>query len=305
MPIQRLSQLVDRVKTLPCTKVAAAYAQDSHTLSAICRARDEGFAEPIVVGDRAKILSVCAEAGLSPDGLQIVDIPDPVQASREAVRLVREDEADVLMKGSTSTDVYLRAILDKKTGLLPEGRIMSHVCIVEVPAYPKLMFLSDVAVIPHPTLEQKMQMIKYSVAVARSFGIDVPRVALLSAMEKPTPKLPDSMEAAILTKQCDRNIMGDVVIDGPVDLFLACDKESVRIKNIASPLDGEADIFIFPDIEASNLFYKGLMLFAQGELAALIRGTIKPALVTSRSESVMSKLYSMAFGCLMAHSEKE
>ena len=177
---------------------------------------------------------------------------------------------------------------------------MSYVCALELPRYHKLLFLSDTAVLPYPDMDQKLAMIRYSVQMAHKFGIEDPKVALISATEKPTEALPASMEYAQICKMAERGQVKGCTIDGPLDLFLACDPSSLEIKGVASPLAGDADVLIFPNLEASNSFYKGLMLFAGGELAGLIQGTVKPVIVMSRSESEDSKYYCIALSCLMA-----
>ncbi|HRS54653.1 MAG TPA: phosphate acyltransferase, partial [Bacteroidales bacterium] len=164
----------------------------------------------------------------------------------------------------------------------------------------KLLFISDTAVIPFPNIEQKKAMINYAVNMAKRFGINRPKVALISASEKVSSDVPNTVDYAILCKMVDRGQITDCIIDGPLDVFLACDPKSLEIKGVDTPVKGDADVLIFPTLEACNAFYKGLMLFAKGELAGLIQGTIKPVVVMSRSESALSKYYCIALSCLMA-----
>jgi len=296
-PIRNLESLVSHVAALGVKKrLAVAAAQDSHTLGAVFMAVRAGIVEPILVGDSAKIAAETEKAGIS--GLEVVHVPNTADAVKDAVRLVRSGEADILMKGLVNTDVYLRAILDKEQGLLPPNSVLSHVCVVQVPSYPRLLFLTDVAVIPFPTLEQKLAMTRYAVETARRFGIAEPKVALLAATEKTSPKMPNTVDAAIIAKQCDRGQYTGAVVDGPLDVFLACDPASLPIKGLQTPVAGEADVLVFPNIECANILYKGLMLFAGGELAATMMGTTRPVTITSRSESALSKFYSVAMACL-------
>ena len=301
MSIRSLNELADHVKAKGNrTRIAVAVAEDTNTLGAILRASAEGFVLPILLGSEERIRKLCVQEGLDPADSRFIDIQDEYKATKEAVRMVRCGEADVLMKGLVGTDKLLRAVLNKEEGLLPPKAVMSYVCALELPRYHKLLFLPDTAVLPYPDMDQKLAMIRYSVQMAHKFGIEDPKVALISATEKPTEALPASMEYAQICKMAERGQVKGCTIDGPLDLFLACDPSSLEIKGVASPLAGDADVLIFPNLEASNSFYKGLMLFAGGELAGLIQGTVKPVIVMSRSESEDSKYYCIALSCLMA-----
>ncbi len=281
-------------------KLAVAYAQDPNTIEAIARAVKENIVDAYMVGDKSEIEKVAADNNIDPAIFSIVDVQGDIASTKEAVRMVKSGEADILMKGLVATDKYLKAVLDKQDGLLPPKKVLSHICAVELPKYDKLLLITDVAVIPFPTLQQKVDMIHYAVKAARKLGIEVPRIALLSATEKVNPKFESTTDAAVLCKMADRGVFGDVIIDGPLDVFLACDKPSVAIKGVPTPVDGDADVLVFPNIEAGNIFYKGLMRFAGGELAGLLQGTEKPVIVTSRSESTDSKYYSIGFAAQMS-----
>jgi phosphate butyryltransferase len=300
-PIKTLDELVEKVKSLPQKKkIAIACAEDPNTIGAVAEAVEYGLIDAILIGNEYKIRDEIINLNLNPEIFTIVNIPDPVVATAEAVRMVKHDEADVLMKGLVGTDKFLKAVLHKEKGLLPPKAVMSYVCAIEVPKYDKLLFISDTAVLPFPDLNQKIAMVNYSVNMARKFGIEEPKVALLSASEKVSKNFPNSINDSIICKMADRGQIKNCVVDGPLDVFLACDPESVKIKGIKTPINGEADVLIFPSIEASNTFYKGVMLFGGGELAGLIQGTIKPVVVMSRSESAKSKFYCIALSCLMA-----
>jgi len=247
-----------------------------------------------------KIAAVCAAEGIDPSLFEIRNVPDPGAAATEAVRMTRSGEADVLMKGLVGTDKFLKAVLNKEKGLLPPKAVMSYVCALELPQHNKLLFISDTAVLPQPDLEQKIAMVNYSVAMARRFGIEKPKVALICATEKVSPGMESTLHSALIAKMAQRGQIRNCVVDGPLDVFLACDPAAGEIKGVDSPIAGEADILIFPSLESANSFYKGLMLFAGGELAGLIQGTVKPVVVMSRSESAASKYYCVALSCLMA-----
>ncbi|MDZ4121336.1 MAG: phosphate acyltransferase, partial [Candidatus Cloacimonadaceae bacterium] len=257
--IKSLNELAEYVKSSGVkTRIAVACAEDQNTLGAIARAVQDGFVHGILLGSRQKILSVCSSESIDASIFEIIDVSDASKATVEAVRMVKENEADVLMKGLVGTDKFLKAVLDKQKGLLPPKAVMSYVCALQIPQYRKLLFVSDTAVLPFPDLEQKQAMIKYAVKMAHRFGITSPKVALISATEKVSNAFPATIDYALLSKMGDRGQFPKCTIDGPLDIFLACDPESIAIKNVPTPIDGDADVLIFPNIEAANSFYKGL-----------------------------------------------
>lgn len=280
-------------------RLAVANAVDSHTLDAVLMAVEKGLVEAYLIGDVAAIESPeLFEHNPSPY-IHIIDMPDVKQATLEAVRMVREGEADILMKGLVNTDVILRAILDKENGLLPPGRVMTYNAALEIPGYYKLVFFSDPAVIPSPSLEQRTAMIKYAINSARKFGIEHPKVALIHATEVANPKIHYMQDYLDIMDAWRKGEFGDVIMDGPLDVFLALDKERGSIKNVPTPVLGDADILIFPNFEAANVFYKGVSLFGGAEMGGLLQGPDKPVVMTSRSESVQSKFYSIAIACIL------
>jgi len=281
-------------------RIAVAWAHDIHTISAIHKAVNYGLADATMIGQLSEIKSICRKAGIDHELFTIVDSDDEVKASSEAVRLTRSGEADIAMKGLVSTDKFLKAVMDKDNGLMLPKAVLSYVGAIELPAYHKLLFVTDPAVIPEPSLEQKIVMAEYAIEMAGRFGIKKPRIALISASEKPSRHFKSSDDYGRMCKMAKKGDITDCIMDGPLDIFLACDKKSVEIKGIDTPINGDADILLFPSLESSNPFYKGLMLFAQGELAGLIRGTEKPVIVMSRSESEKSKFFCIALACLMA-----
>lgn len=281
-------------------RLAVANAVDSHTLDAVLMAVEKGIVEAFLIGDVAAIESPeLFEHNPSPF-IHIIDMPDVKQATLEAVRMVREGEADILMKGLVNTDIILRAILDKEKGLLPPGRVMTYNAALEIPGYHKLLFFSDPAVIPSPSLEQRTAMIKYAIASAHKFGIEQPKVALIHATEVANPKIHYMQDYLDIMVAWRKGEFGDVIMDGPLDIFLALDKERGSIKNVPSPVLGDADVLIFPNFESANVFYKGVSLFGGAEMGGLLQGPDKPVVMTSRSESVQSKFYSIAIACILA-----
>jgi phosphotransacetylase len=281
-------------------RMAVANAVDSHTLDSVLKAVDLGIVEAFLIGDVASIESPhLFEQNLSPF-IHIIDIPEVQLATLEAVRMVREGEADILMKGLVNTDVLLRAILDKEKGILPPGRVLTFNAAMEIPGYHKLIFFSDPVVIPSPNIVQRTAMIKYAIETAYKFGISKPKIALIHATEVANPRIHYMQDYLDIMQMWRNGEFGDVIMDGPLDIFLSLDKERGSIKNVPTPVLGDADILIFPNFECANCFYKGLSLFAGAEMGGLLQGTEKPVVLTSRSESINSKFYSIAMACVIA-----
>jgi phosphate butyryltransferase len=281
-------------------RVAVAWAQDTNTIGAIMKTVEDGLTEAIMIGNKKEIIKICERQSIDHNMLTILNSDSESGASQEAVRMVKSGEADIVMKGLVGTDKFLRAVMDRDNGIMIPNAVLSYVCALQIPEYNKLLFLTDPAVIPFPDLDQKIAMVRYAIEMARRFGVDKPKVALIGASEKMNRHFENSVHYAIMCKMAERGEIKNCIMDGPLDLFLACDKESVRIKGVKTPVDGEADILLFPSLEASNPFYKGLMLFAHGELGGMIQGTTKPVVLMSRSESEKSKYYCIALSCLMA-----
>ena len=299
--IRTLDQITDKVLDLGKKhRVAVAFAQDKNTISAINEAVGKGIIEAVLLGKPSEIKRTCQEKGIDENKFSIVEADNEVVASSEAVRLVREGAADIVMKGLVSTDKFLRAVMDKDNGIMLQNAVMSYVGAMHLPGYNKLLFITDPAVIPFPDLDQKIAMANYAIEMAQKFGIRKPKVALIGSSEKMSRHFQSSYDYSVMCKMAERGQIKNCIMDGPLDLFLACDNKSPGIKGVQTPIKGEADILLFPSLESSNPFYKGLMLFAGGELAGLIRGTEKPVIVMSRSESEKSKFYCIALACLMA-----
>ena len=299
--ISSLKQLEEKVLSLNRKhRVAVAWAQDSNTLGAIDKAVKKGFIQAVLIGRSSEIIKICLDSGIDEKSFTIIESDNETKASSEAVVLAKRGEADIVMKGLVGTDKFLKAVMDKENGLMLPNAVLSYVGAIEIPAYHKLLFITDPAVIPFPDLEQKVAMAGYAIEMARKFGIEKPKIALIGASEKMNRHFKNSVDYSIMCKMADRGQIKNCIMDGPLDLFLACDKNSIGIKGIQTPVNGDADILLFPSLESCNPFYKGLMMFAQGELAGLIRGTEKPVIVMSRSESEKSKYFCIVLSCLMA-----
>jgi len=298
--VKTLDEIVSLVKSKPKMRLAVACGEDPHTIEAVARGVNEEMVNVTMVGNKAHINEVASKYSIDPSIFEIIDEPDKVKATKKAVAMVRSGEADFLMKGLVDTAIYMKAILDKEEGLLPEGRILSHITVLQVPTYHKLLIGTDVAVIIAPTLEQKIAMINYATEIAHLLGIDTPKVAILAAVEKVNPKMPVTLEAAVLSQMAKRGQIKGCIIDGPLAFDLAVSTESKKIKGVISEVAGDADILIFPDIEAGNIFYKTAVHLAKGEIAAIVAGALKPCVLTSRGDSEDSKFYSIALAALVA-----
>ena len=276
-------------------RMIAAWAVDSHTIEAASKASDLGFVEVTLVGDESLIAKVCDECGIDRAKFHVVDIKEELKAVAHAVKMVHDGEGDVLMKGLCSTDKFLRAILNKETGLLPPKGLLSHVGVLESPHYHKLMFMGDMAVIPQPDFRQKVKIAGYINSVARAFGIQKPKIAFIAASEQMLDSMPACMEAAMLAKMCDRGQIPSCTGDGPLALDVAIDKESVEIKKLVSPVAGDADCLMFPNIESANVFWKTNTKLVEGvKQAGMLVGTKVPCVLASRADSVEVKLNSIA-----------
>ena len=275
-------------------RVAVVCPYDEGTQEAVERAMEAGFIKPIFVGDPKLI------------GPALKDVPrlkatDEVDAAAKAVQLVHEGMADVLMKGLLNTDDLLRAVLNKQTGILQEGRIVTHLTCAELPEYDKLLFMTDVAVIPKPTEEQRKQQLKYLLRLCRSFGIKEPGVALVNCSEKVDEKhFPHTAEYKRLIQEAEKGKYGECIIDGPLDLKTSLSGKALRKKGLHSPLRGHADALIFPDIQSGNVFYKTITLFCRATTAAVLAGPDVPVVLTSRADDADSKFYSLALACINA-----
>ena len=300
--ISSFAELTAHLTGLNCRKrMAVANAVDAHTLDAVLQAVDLGIIEAYLIGDVASIESphLFEEHTLSPF-VHIIDVPEVKEAAIEAVRMVKEGEADILMKGLVNTDVLLRAILDKEKGILKPGTVMTYNAAMEIPNYRKLIFFSDPVVIPSPNLIQRIAMVKYAIQTAYKFGLKKPKIALIHATEIANPKIQYMQDYLDIMQMWREGEFGDVIMDGPLDIFLALDAERGSIKNVPSPVLGDADILIFPNFECANTFYKGLALFAGAQMGGLLQGTDNPVVLTSRSQTTASKFYSTAMACVMA-----
>lgn len=300
--VTKLEQLLDLVKSKGKKRLVAAYANDSHTIGAVSMAIDKGIVDGILVGDIETIKKVCAEENIDVNKFELVQESDEAKAGVKAVELINEGRGDVLMKGLLSTDKYMRAILNKEKGLMPGKKtdMLTHMALFEVPSYHKLLLCSDVAIVPAPDMKQKQAILTFLISTAKSLEIPQPKVALIAATEQVSVGMPACVEAAIISKMGDRGQIKGAIVDGPLALDVAIDKESAQTKKVAGEVAGDADCLLFPNIESGNVFYKACTKFAGAELACMVVGAKVPCVLTSRGDSVNTKLYSIALAALNA-----
>ena len=281
-------------------RVAVVCAYDSSTQYAISSALEEGFIDAILVGDKSQTpFNALFEKHAS--HVSYVEAPTPVAAAHEAVRLIREGEADILMKGLVNTDTLLHAVLNKETGILPRGNVLTHLTASSLPGYPRLLFFTDAAVIPYPTHEQRVEQVREITRLCHSFGIAEPRISLIHCSEKVGGKFfPFTERYSEIIEAGKQGEFGPCIIDGPLDLKTSCCKESLDKKGIVSPVDGAADALVFPDIEAGNVFYKTITFFCHAETAGILAGPLAPVVLPSRSDSDMCKFCSLALAAINA-----
>lgn len=293
--------LLSKVSSCSKKRLSVAVAQDLAVLEAVKAAKERGIADAILVGDEAKIREIGTSLGMNMDEYEIIHEPETVAASLLAVKQVHEGRADMYMKGLLDTKTFLKSVLDKEVGLRT-GQSLSHVCVFEIPGIPRLLFFTDVAFIPYPTLEDKKVIIKLAVEVANACGIDCPKVAPLAAVELVNPKMPATVDAAELTRLNDEGKITGCVIDGPLSFDIAIDINAAIEKNAQNrKVAGDADILLFPDIHAGNLVYKSLVHLVPGiKNGNILTGTKAPVILTSRSDTCETKVNSIALAAVMA-----
>ncbi|MDF2672902.1 MAG: phosphate butyryltransferase [Clostridiales bacterium] len=297
--IKNFDELLLIAKQRPKIKLSVAAAQDDEVLRAVEAARKLGLIDGILVGDKEKIEKIASEISIDLNNYELIDEKDLKMAARMAVTLVSQGKADFLMKGILGTADLLRAVLDKEIGLRTNS-LLSHVMIYSVPTYHKLIFLTDGGMVTYPDLNQKIQIIQNAVKVAKNMGISPINVVPLAAVEVINPDMQATLDAAALSKMNQRGQIKDCIIDGPLALDNAISMEAAKHKGIESPVAGEADILLVPNIESGNLLGKSLTYFANAKSAGIVMGAKCPIVLVSRADSQESKLYSIALGCVTA-----
>ncbi len=294
-------EIFEHLRSKSKKRLVAAWAVDDHTINAVRLAIELGIVEGTLVGDENMIKAVCKEEGINPSIFNIVHNESELKSIAQAVDIINAGEGDILMKGLCSTDKYMRAILKKEGGLLPPKAVLSHLSVLKNENYHKFIILGDMAVIPAPDLKQKEAITNYLVKAAKALGIETPKVAFIAATEQMLPGMQACVDAAILSKMADRGQIKGCVADGPLALDVAISQEAVAIKKLKSPVAGDADCLVFPNIESANVFYKvNSQLCKDVKQAAIVAGAKAPCVLSSRADSIDTKLNSIALAALTA-----
>ena len=293
MELKNFQELIEKVQNSNVKKrVAIAAAHDEHTLEAVFKAVGDKLVDPVLIGDKVKIEEILSKLSIQFNENKIVNTESDVEAAEKTVELINEGKADFIMKGKLQTADLLKAVVNKEKGLRT-GNVMSHVAILEIPAYHKLIAVTDGGMMMYPTVEEKKQIIENAVNVFLAFGYECPKVAVLAAVETVNPKMPESVDGDILKKMNQKGEIKNCIVEGPISVDLAFNKESAKIKGYQSPVTGEADILLVPNIAAGNIMSKALLEFAEGTMAGMIVGAKVPIVLTSRGATWEEKYLSL------------
>src|ERR1700756_1569947 len=301
---KKYARVIERCKLLAPTPAAVAHPCDETSLRGAVEAADLGLLTPILVGPRRKIEAVAKQSGIDISLYEVIDSPHSHAAAEMAVRLVREDNVELLMKGSLHTDELMAAVVSSDTGLRTARRI-SHCFIMDVPTLEQALIITDAAVNIFPTLEDKVHIIQNAIDLAHALGKSQPKVAILSAMETVNPKVQSTIEAGALCKMADRGQITGGILDGPLALDNAISLTAAKIKKIDSPVAGQADILVVPDLEAGNMLAKSLSFLADADAAGIVLGARVPIILPSRADSVIARLASCAVAALFAKAQRD
>lgn len=299
----KYEQLLARCKGLPPVPTAVAHPCEATALSAAVEAAAHGLIRPLLVGPAKTIKETATSAGLNLTGLEIIDTPHSHASASAAVQLVREGKAEILMKGSLHTDELMAAVVSRDAGLRT-GRRISHVFIMDIPTYHKPLVITDGAINIAPTLEDKADICRNAIDLAISLGLEKPKVAILAAVETVTTKMPATIDAAALCKMADRGQIKNALLDGPLAFDNAISADAARTKGINSPVAGDPDILLAPDLEAGNMLAKQLTFLANADSAGMVLGAKVPIILTSRADTVRARIASCAVAALVAHARR-
>src|SRR5262252_7470551 len=302
-PASKYERLIARAKQVPPATTVVVHPCDETALRGPIQAAEAGIIKPILVGPAAKIKAVAREHRLDIDRFEVIDVPHSDAAAAKGVELIHQPKGELLMKGSLHTDELMREVASSKTGLRTERRI-SHVFIMDVPGYAETLFLTDAAINIFPDLDVKRDIVQNAIDLFTQVGLGTPRVAILSAVETVTSKIPSTIEAAALCKMADRGQITGGILDGPLAFDNAVDPEAARIKSIKSEVAGRAQILVVPDLEAGNMLAKNLALLAKADAAGIVLGARVPIILTSRSDSVRGRMGSCAAAVIYADSRR-
>jgi phosphate acetyltransferase len=299
----KYDRLLVRAKEVPAATTVIVHPCDETSLAGAVEAAEAGIIVPILVGPARKISAVARQHGLGIDGFEVIDTPHSDAAAAKGVELIRESRAELLMKGSLHTDELMREVTSGQTGLRT-GRRISHVFIMDVPTYPETLFVTDAAINIAPDLDAKRDIVQNVVDLFHGLELGTPRVALLSAVETVSSKIPSTIDAAALCKMADRGQIAGAIVDGPLAFDNAIDPEAAKIKGIKSEVAGRAQILVVPDLEAGNMLAKNLIFLAKADAAGIVLGARVPIILTSRADSVRARMASCAVAVLYAHARR-
>ncbi len=304
MSFENFYQVITAVKELPSCRLCVASAAEETVLEAVRDSRKEGLVDFVLVGPEEKIWRQAMTISLNLQGIEIIDIDDPIEATSRAVEEVASGNADILMKGMVNSSDFLRAVLNPDGGMRRD-RILSHFAIYEVPGYYRLIYMTDGGLNVNPNLEQKKAILQNAVEFLHAIGLAEPKVAVLSANEKVDPKIPATVDARALKEMAEEAFPG-ALVDGPTPLDIALSYEAALHKGIDSPIAGKADLLMVPNIEAGNILGKAIIYFAGGRMGGLVLGASRPVILTSRNEPPMGKMASIALAAYsIARNRKE
>jgi len=300
----KYEQLLERCKGQAPIPTAVAYPCEETALEGAIDAGTQGLIVPILVGPAATIREIAKAKGINLGNVEIVDVPDSRAAAAKAVELVRQGKAELLMKGSLHSDEVLAAVIAKETGLRT-GRRLSHVFLMDVPTYHKVLIITDAAINIAPTLEDKVDICQNAIDLARAFGLSRPKVAILAAVETVNSKMPATIDAAALCKMAERGQITGGMLDGPLAFDNAISRDAAKMKGIVSDVAGDPDILLAPDLESGNMMAKQLSFLANADSAGLVLGAKVPVILTSRADSLRSRIASCAVAVLAAHARRQ
>lgn len=300
MNIQNFDDLLEQVKKQPEKRLVAVNGVDESTLEALNEAVEMGLVSAILTGDKGKIEESCSKLNIDIKNYKIIHTKTEREAAEKAVKLIHDGNAEIIMKGLVTTDSFMKVLLKKDYGLVPSKGVLSHVALMSNPNYHKMLVFSDAGVIPYPDLEKKISMTRYLIQTARALGIEKPKVAVIAPTEQIIISIQSCMDGATIAKMSEHGQIKGGLVDGPMALDVAINKESASVKGFTSPVAGDADCLLFPNIDAANVFYKTNSKLCKAQMAGVIAGAKVPAVVSSRGDSEKTKLNSIAVASLLS-----
>jgi len=302
--VKQIKEVYEEVKSAKAPRMAVASAADADVLKAVAGACALGIVKPILVGDKDKIEKIAADKGLDLKAAEIVDIKDPKEAAGRAVALAKQGDVDIVMKGFLESADFLRAVVNKETGIKLPGRTISAIAVVELKKLGRMVFITDPGFIPLPDKEMKVKIIENAVDAAKKLGVDEPKVALLCAAETVNPKMISTVDASEINEMYNKGEIKDCVVAGPISFDLAISPEAAAHKGYTNPVAGKADILVVPSLETGNILYKSLSYFADMETGGIMTGASVPIVFTSRADTAETKQNTIAFAVCLAQKSK-